>query len=271
MGKLRGCGLGLRREFLNEALYSDFKPDFWEVTPENWIYMPYEYKESFEKIVSSNKTIAHGVSLSIGSKDKPSKKFLKSIKSFLDRYNIKEYSEHISFSSFNHNQTYELLPLPMTKSMIDLLHERVEYVQDILQRELILENATYYYTYDSTLSEIEFINELIHKSKVKLLLDVNNVYVNSINHNYDAKKFIDDLDTSTVSYIHVAGHLDDEESGYLVDTHGAEVKNEVWDLLQYTLQKKKVATMIERDNNIPNLDELKSEYRYLEKIYKGIK
>lgn len=271
MSEFKGCGLGLRREFLQEVIPSGFKPDFWEVTPENWIHMPYHHKEAFEEVVYNNKTIAHGLSLSIGSDKKPSKKFLKTIKNFLDRYNIEEYSEHISFSTFEHNQTYELLPLPLTKSMINLLCDRIKYVEDYLGRPLILENATYYYVPDAKMSEVEFINELVHKSNVKLLLDVNNVYVNSVNHNYDAKQFISDLDTSTVSYMHVAGHFDDKESGFLVDTHGKKVNDDVWDLLEYTLNKVKAPVMIERDNNVPSLDSIKKEYKTLQKIYGSIK
>merc|ERR1711916_310312 len=174
MTKLKGCGLGLRREFIQEVIPSDFKPDFWEVTPENWIHMPYHHKEAFDEIVLNNKTVAHGLSLSIGGDKRPSKKFLKTIKTFLDKYNIDDYSEHISFSSLMGKQTYELLPLPLTKKMINLLSDRVKYVEDFLGRSLILENATYYYVPDAKMSEVEFINELVHRSGVRLLLDVNN-------------------------------------------------------------------------------------------------
>jgi uncharacterized protein (UPF0276 family) len=269
MVKLKGCGLGLRREFIHEVIPSSFKPDFWEVTPENWINMPYHHKERFDEIVLNNKTVAHGLSLSIGSDTKPSKKFLKTIKSFLDKYKIEDYSEHISFSNFGGCQTYELLPLPLTKSMVNLLSDRVKYVEDFLGRSLILENATYYYVPDAKMSEVEFINELTRKSGVRLLLDVNNVYVNSVNHNYDARKFLDDLDTSRVAYMHLAGHFDDEESGFLVDTHGMDIKKEVWDLYKYTLKKVKAPTMIERDNNVPSLDVMIKEYNKLRKIYRG--
>ncbi len=271
MKKLQGCGLGLRREFLDEALKNDFKPDFWEITPENWVYMPYHHRENFEKIVSENKIIAHGVSLSIGSDKKPSKKFLKELREFLDKYCIEEYSEHISFSHVDFSQSYELLPICFNKKMLSLLCDRIKYVQDALDRQLILENATYYYNAKSKMSEIDFLNNLIYKSQVGILLDVNNVYVNSVNHNFDAEKFIDDLDKSTLSYIHIAGHFNDKESGFLVDTHGKNVTKKVWKLLEYTLKQKKVACMIERDNNIPPLSVLKKEFKKMKQIYKGIK
>ncbi|PSM53073.1 DUF692 domain-containing protein [Campylobacter blaseri] len=271
MEKLQGCGLGLRREFLVEALSSDFKPDFWEITPENWIQMPYHHRENFEKIVSQNKIVAHGVSLSIGSNKKPSKKFLKDLREFLDKYNIKEYSEHISFSHVDFSQSYELLPICLNKKSLNLLNDRVNYVQDELGRKLILENATYYYKVQEKMSEVEFINKLVEKSGVGILLDVNNVYVNSVNHNFDAQKFIDDLDKSTIAYIHIAGHFNDRESGFLVDTHGKNVTKKVWELLAYTLEQKKVPCMIERDNNIPSLDELGKEFEKMKQIYESVK
>ncbi len=271
MKKLKGCGLGLRREFLDEALNSNFKPDFWEITPENWISMPYHHRENFEKIVSQNKIIAHGVSLSIGSDKKPSKKFLKELREFLDKYNIKEYSEHISFSHIDFSQSYELLPICLNKKNLNLLSDRIKYVQDELDRNLILENATYYYKIEDKMSEIDFINKLIQKSNVGILLDVNNVFVNSVNHNFDARKFIDDLDKSTLSYIHIAGHFNDRKSGFLVDTHGKNVTKKVWELLEYTLKQKKVPCMIERDNNIPSLESLHKEFVKMKQIYKSIK
>lgn len=270
MAKLKGCGLGLRRDFIQEISLNNFKPDFWEVTPENWMNMPYYYRETFEEIMASNKIVAHGLSLSIGGDTKPSIKFLKKMKLFLDKYNIKEYSEHISYSSYLSKQSYELLPLPMTSKMIDLLCDRIKFVEDILQRELILENPTYYYKINSEMNEIDFMNILIDKSKVKILLDVNNIYVNSINHNFDPKKFIDELDTTTVSYIHLAGHYYDKELDFLVDSHGMNIKNEVWELYRYTLKKFKAPTMIERDSNIPPIEELIKEYEKLKNIFESI-
>lgn len=268
MTTLTGCGLGLRREFLQEASKSIFKPDFWEITPENWIYMPYHHKDAFEKIAFGNKIVAHGVSLSIGSDKKPSKKFILQLKEFLDRYEIKEYSEHISFSAHNFSQSYELLPLPLTKKMLNKLCNRIEYTQEMLKRELILENATYYYLPQKEMDEADFINTLMKKSGAKLLLDVNNVFVNSVNHHFNAYDFINAIDLSCVSYIHVAGHFNDKASGFLIDTHGKNVSKKVWELVAYALQKRKLPTMIERDNNIPKLQELIKEYEHLQSIYK---
>lgn len=269
MKSIKGCGLGLRTEFLDDIHFDkkSFSPDWWEVTPENWINMPIWYREKFENIAQNTPFVAHGVSLSLGSNTKPKKKYLKELKSFLDTYNIKYYSEHISYSSYDNIQAHELLPVPLTKKMINLMSDNIKYVEDFLGRNISIENATYYHTEKSKLSESDFINELLHKSGAKLLLDVNNVYVNSINHSYNAKKFIKSLDLDKVSYIHTAGHYFDDTVQMLIDSHGTKVNNETWDLLQYTLDKIDVSPMIERDNNIPTLKVIEKEYNQMKKIY----
>jgi len=269
MSIIKGCGLGLRTEFLDDIRFDDksFSPDWWEVTPENWINMPVWYRDKFEEITQNSALVAHGVSLSLGSNKKPKKKHLKELKNFLDTYNIKYYSEHISYSSYDHVQAHELLPVPLTHKMVDLMSDNIKYVEDFLGRNISIENASYYHSEPSTLTESDFINELLHKSGAKLLLDLNNVYVNSINHKYNAKKFIKSLDLDKVSYIHLAGHYFDDTVKMLIDSHGTKVNNDTWDLLKYTLDKIDVSPMIERDNNIPTLKVMKKEYKTMQKIY----
>jgi len=269
MKHIKGCGLGLRTEFLDDIHFDQksFSPSWWEVTPENWINMPVWYREKFDQIAEHTPFVAHGVSLSLGSNKKPKKKYLQELKTFLDTYNIKYYSEHISYSSYNNIQAHELLPVPLTNKMINLMSDNIKYVEDFLGRNISIENATYYHSEPSSLSESDFINELLHKSGAKLLLDVNNVYVNSINHSYNAKKFIKSLDLDKVSYIHVAGHYFDDEVQMLIDSHGTKVNYDTWELLKYTLNKIDVSPMIERDNNIPTLKVIKKEYDKMQKIY----
>ena len=268
MSQITGCGLGLRSEFLLDIDSKGFLPDWWEVTPENWIDMPYVFREKFEEVISLRPLVAHGLSLSIGSFEKAKPKFLKKLKDFLDIYNIEFYSEHISFSAYDSKQTYELLPVPLTNKMLDVMVDNINRASDFLERRLTFENATYYYIFgENTMSEVDFINELIHRSNSKLLLDVNNVYVNSINHQFNPKKFIDNINLDAVSYIHMAGHFNDEQKGMLIDTHGMEITKPNWDLLRYTLEKCHRPAMIERDNNIPPYLELKKEYDKLQGIY----
>ena len=266
--KLHGCGIGLRREFIKDLKASKLKPDWLEVTPENWIHMPYEYRELFEEFADKYTLAAHGLSLSIGSTEPLDKTYLSELKTFLDRFKIEHYSEHLSFSSFGGGQTYELLPVPMTNNMVSHISNRVKEVEDFLGRALILENASYYYVPYTEMPEVEFVNSVMQTSGAKMLLDVNNVYVNSQNHNFDAKNYIGELDTSNVAYMHIAGHLFYPEDNMIIDTHGEAVRDEVWDLLDYTLSHVHAPVMIERDNNIPDLSILKKEYKQMCKIVK---
>ncbi len=271
MKNIKGCGLGLRSEFLLDISKSDFQPDWWEVTPENWMHMPKIYEKAFEEAVYSRPTVAHGLSLSIGSADKLNKKFVKQIKTFLDRYKIEHYSEHLSFSSLENKQSYELLPVPMTKKMVNIISDRVKEVEDIIQRNLILENATYYYVPYAEMAETDFINEVLEKSGAKMLLDVNNVFVNSVNHSFKARKFIDEIDKSKVAYMHMAGHYFDEDSNMNIDSHGTPICSGVWKLLEYTLKHLDAPVMIERDNNVPALDIFAKEYKEMKKIVKRVR
>ncbi len=265
---IKGCGVGLRAEHILDVIPSGFTPDWLEITPENWMHMPYHYKEAFEEVLSKFPVTTHGLSLSIGSPEELDMGFLKELKDFLDRYKIEHYSEHLSFSSFEGGQTYELLPLPLTRKMIEHVSDRVKKVEDFLGRALILENATYYDIPYAEMQELDFINEVMHKSGAKMLLDVNNVFVNARNHNFDAKSYIAELDLSRVAYMHVAGHTYYEEDDIIIDTHGADICNSVWELLDFTLDKVDAPVMIERDNDIPALDELRKEYDLLKAIVK---
>jgi uncharacterized protein (UPF0276 family) len=268
MNDIIGCGLGLRSEFIKDVKYLQDKPNWFEIVPENWFNIPQEFKKDFEYIANNFNLVAHGLSLSIGSCEDVDLNFLKRLKEFLDRYNIKYYSEHISFTSLEGVQSYELLPLPMNEEILKKIVQKIDIVQNYLKRELILENATYYFVPSSTMSESEFINEIFKRSGAKMLLDINNVFVNSFNHKFDAIEFLDSLDFSKVAYYHIAGHLEYEDDLY-IDTHGAKVKQEVWELLQYALKRKKVPVLLERDNNIPPLKVLIKEYYKLKEIYEN--
>lgn len=261
------CGLGLRNEFIHEVEQVDFKPSWFEVVPENWIDINVKNRAVFERIVQEFEIVAHGISLSIGSNTPLDKNFLKKLKTFLDDYEIEFYSEHLSFCSLENKQLYELLPLPMTMNMVEYICERVDEVQNFLGRSIALENASYYYTPYSEMDESDFINEVISKSGCKLLLDVNNVYVNSHNHKFNPKKFLDKIDYSKIAYMHIAGHTHIDEN-LIIDTHGEDVVDEVWDLLKYVKDggvKKPI--LLERDSDVPSYDAILKEYKYMQKIY----
>ena len=261
------CGLGLRSEFINEVCRYDFKPSWFEITPENWMHINVKNRKSFERIVSDYEITAHGLSLSIGSNTPLDKDYLKNLKTFLDDYEITYYSEHLSFCSLDDKQLYELLPLPMTMNMVNYVAERVDEVQNYLGRAIALENASYYYVPYAEMSESDFINEVIAKSGCKLLLDINNVFVNSHNHHFDPKSFLDKINLSTIAYMHIAGHLEVSDELF-IDTHGEMVKDEVWDLLKYVKEKGvDKPLLLERDNDVPDYADMIKEYKYMKKIY----
>jgi uncharacterized protein (UPF0276 family) len=268
MDSINECGLGLRKEFIFELQKAKFRPNWLEITPENWIQMPVEYRDVFDELALTYPMVAHGLSLSIGSSTPLDKAFLTTLKTFFQRYNIKHYSEHLSFSSLENKQTYELLPLPMTKKVVSRVVDRIKMVQDYLQMPLILENATYYYVPKATMAEHDFINEVITRSGAKMLLDVNNVYVNAKNHGFNAKKFIKNLALDHVAYMHIAGHEFFEEDDMIIDTHGEKVIKEVYDLLRFTLKRVQAPVLLERDNNVPNLKQMQKEFTRLENVAK---
>lgn len=271
MNNINGLGLGLRREFLKDINKDEFLPDWWEIAPENWMNMPHHYREMFEEALRLRPTVAHGLSLSIGSHEPFDKEFLKNMKAFLDRNRIEHYSDHLSFTSLEGQQTYELLPVAMTKKNVEHIADRIKYVSDYMGRRLMLENSTYYYMPESDMREADFINAVMHKSGGKLLLDVNNIYVNGQNHGFDPYDFLDELDLDTAAYIHVAGHYHDKDLDLIIDSHGTSVKDEVWEFLAHTLRKVDIPVMIERDNHVPPYEVMQKEFKILEKIVQGAK
>ncbi|WP_440994453.1 DUF692 domain-containing protein [Cysteiniphilum litorale] len=254
-------GIGLRHEHLQTLADEPVHEliDFLELAPENWINMGGSYHHLLEKIADKYPLVAHGLSLSIGSSVKLNTSFIKEIKLFLDQYNITVYSEHLSFSQDNTGYLYELLPIPRYKEALSYLANRIDQVQTIIKRPLVLENVSYYHSYPDQMPEHEFIQELIKLSGCQLLLDINNVYVNSVNHNYNALDFIKHMPSKAISYYHLAGHLK-EHGDFLLDTHGTEVTSEVLALTQETIKLHgNKPILLERDNNVPPLNQLCDE------------
>ncbi len=266
MMNIHGAGLGLRREMLKSLLPTLPKEvDFWEVAPENWIPFGGKFEEKFEQCVSQAPFSTHGLSLSIGSLDKLDVEFVKSVKTFLDKHNISLYSEHLSYCSGN-GHMYDLMPIPFTEGAVKHVSERIKQVQDILERPLVLENVSYYISPSKELTELEFTNAVLSESNCLMLLDVNNVYVNSINHKYDPNAFIKGLPSEKIVYGHIAGHYN-EAPDLKVDTHGTSVIEPVWALLEEAYYAHGVfPTLLERDFNIPDIKELLEEVEQIKAI-----
>ncbi len=200
----------------------------------------------------------HGLSLSIGSPAPLDEAFVLEIKQFLDRHGIVDYTEHLTYCS-DDGHLYDLMPIPFTAEAVEYVAARVRRVQELLQRRIALENASYYLPLASDLTELEFISAVLERADCDLLLDVNNIYVNSINHGYDAAEFLDGLPGERIRYVHIAGHYVEAED-LRVDTHGADVIDPVWTLLDRAYARFGVLpTLLERDFNIPPLPELMRE------------
>lgn len=255
-----GVGLGLRRGLVDALKpYDSTQINFMEVAPENWINVGGRMGKHFRSYTERFDFMAHGLSLSLGSPAPLDVEFVKSVKSFLKEHEIKAYSEHLSYCGDHGGHMYDLMPIPFTEESIKYVAKRIKQVQDIIEDTLIVENVSTYAEPDKQMQEIEFLNGVLDEADCHLLLDVNNVYVNSTNHGFDCFNYIDKIPAERIKYIHVAGHY--EESGsLLVDTHGAPVKNDVWDLLKYTYTKFGVIpTLLERDFNLPPIAELMAE------------
>lgn len=259
MKSLSGVGLGLRREMLSELQGGlPVAADFWEVAPENWIPLGGKYHKTLSGFTRNSTFVTHGLSLSIGSPDPLDINFVKEVKHFLDKHQIAHYSEHLSYCSGN-GHMYDLMPIPFTREAVRHVVDRVKQVQDIIERPLILENVSYYAAPGQQMTEIEFTNTILEQADCLLLLDVNNIYVNSVNHHYDALEFLSALPTQRIAYGHIAGHYN-EADDLIVDTHGADVVEPVWALLEKAYEIHGVfPTLLERDFNIPPLAELLKE------------
>jgi len=229
-----------------------------EVAPENWLKLGGRFKKQFKTLTDANNFVCHGLSLSIGSPEPLDIEFVKSLKTFFDQHNIKLFSEHLSYCS-GKGHMYDLMPIPFTEDAIAHVVPRIKQVQDILERQIAIENVSYYAAPGQQLSELEFTNTILEQADCKLLLDVNNIYVNSINHGYNAEAFILGLPSKRIAYGHVAGHYN-EADDLIVDTHGADVIGPVWDLLDKAYQAHGVfPTLLERDFNIPSINTLTKE------------
>lgn len=256
---ISGAGLGLRRSFMDELDALDHNPaDFLEVAPENWMEMGGMLGKKFTHFAERYPMICHGLSLSIGSPAPLDEHFLIRLKKFLDKHNIRCYSEHLSYCS-DDGHLYDLMPIPFTEEAANYVAQRIHRVQEILERRIVMENVSYYAAPGQEMNEIDFLNSVLEQADCDLLLDVNNIYVNSINHNYDPVDYIKSVPTKRIAYLHIAGHYD-EADDLKVDTHGADIIDPVWKLLETTYQQHGVLpTLLERDFNIPSVASLIQE------------
>lgn len=254
-------GIGYRKDFAAEFLQSQvLTPSFIEVAPENWLGVGGYWKKQFHQVLEKYPLFTHGLSLSIGSPDELDFIFLRKLKQFLKETNAKIYSEHLSYAKCDNAHLYDLLPIPFTADAVKHVAERIRTVQDLLEQKIAIEIVSYYTAVAPELTEIEFINSILEEADCDLLLDVNNVFVNGFNHSYDTRAFINRLPLERVAYIHMAGHEKVSDT-LIIDTHGEAIIDPVYELFEYTMQqlKRDVPVLLERDFNIPAMQELQNE------------
>ena len=261
-------GIGYRKDFAEEFTNNTaIAPAFVEVAPENWINVGGYYKKMFDKVIEQYPLYTHGLSLSLGSPEPLDFGFLKQIKTFLQHTGAVLYSEHLSFSKCDNAHLFDLLPIPFTEDAVKHVAQKIRQAQEVLETKIAVEIVSYYTPVAPEMSEVDFINSVVSESGCDLLLDINNIYVNSFNHKYNPETFLQQLDLSTVRYIHMAGHTQVSPS-LIIDTHGEAIATPVYHLFEYAvnLLGRDVPVLLERDFNIPDLEILQQELQHLEQV-----
>jgi uncharacterized protein (UPF0276 family) len=251
-----GAGLGLRRPLADKLMDVPAGAiDFMEIAPENWIHVGGALGKKLRWFTERYPFLIHGLSLSIGSPAPLDEQLVRDIKDFMKQHKIRMYSEHLS-SCGDDGQLYDLMPIPFTEDAVKYVAGRVRRVQDILEQRIALENVSYYAATDTAMTEAEFTLAVLEEADCDLMLDINNIVVNSINHDYDAHDYMRSMPADRIRYFHLAGHYVEAED-LRIDTHGSPVDEQAWQLLADAYAHFGVVpTLLERDFNFPPIDEL---------------
>jgi uncharacterized protein len=251
-----GFGLGLRTQHYQEILEQLPAVDWFEALTENYLVPGGKPLYYLEQVRAHYPVVLHGVSLSIGSTDALDQRYLSRLKTLASRIEAAWISDHLCWTGLDGRNLHDLLPMPYTEEAVRHVSERILQVQDFLGRRLLIENVSSYVTYtDSRMSEWEFLSAVVERADCLMLLDVNNIYVSAFNHDFDARDYLEGIPVGRVQQIHLAGHRN--HGAYIVDTHDEPVIEPVWTLYAEACRRFGfVSTMIERDDNIPPLEDL---------------
>lgn len=265
-----GFGLGLRTDHYHEILAAPCAVDWFEILSENYMVPGGKPLAMLDQIRQHYPMVMHGVSMSIGTPDGPSDAYLNDLKKLIARVQPLWVSDHLCWTGVHGRNMHDLFPLPYTEEAIKLVARNIRRVQDVLERPLLVENVSSYVSFTcDTLSEWEFVAAVAEEANSLILLDVNNIYVSSINHGFDPRTYLEGIPRGRVQQIHLAGHSD--HGNYVIDTHDHPVADPVWALYADALRRfGPVATMIERDDNIPPLPELIAELQQARQIAAGV-
>ena len=263
---VQGAGLGLRRPIADKLMADPpADVDFMEIAPENWIHVGGKLGKKLRFFTERYPFVIHGLSLSIGAPSPLNEQLVRDIKGFMADHSIRMYSEHLSYCG-DDGQLYDLMPIPFTEEAVHYVAGRVRRVQDILEQRMALENVSYYAPIDTSMSEREFLLAVLEEADCDLMLDINNIVVNSINHRYDANEFLHAMPAERIRYFHLAGHFVEDED-LRIDTHGTPVDDQAWALLEEAYDfYGPVPTLLERDFNFPPMEELLDEVRRIKQL-----
>ncbi len=262
-----GAGLGLRRSLLSHYETLECRKDgiqFLECAPENWIDVGGGWRRRFEAIADRFPLVCHGLSLSLGTPAQIDVEHVKKVGAFLNEFGVRFYSEHLSYTG-DEASVFELCPIPFTEDGVRQTADNIKLVQDVLGRQIGVENVSYYTTTDGSMPEHEFVNQVLEAADCLLLLDVNNLECNRINHGTRPQELLQSVPHERVAYLHIAGHK--PVGDMVVDTHGEAVIDEVWSILDQTYGTfGAVPTLLERDSNFPAFEELLAEISNINQI-----
>ncbi|MBS0287955.1 MAG: DUF692 domain-containing protein [Proteobacteria bacterium] len=265
-----GFGLGLRTDHYTDILETKPAIDWFEILTENYLVPGGKPLYYLDKIKEHYPIVMHGVSMSIGSTDPLNMDYLKQVKDLADRVQAKWVSDHLCWTGVQHKNMHDLLPLPYTEEALKHVVNNIKIVQDFLGRQLLIENPSTYLCFSSsTMTEWEFIGEMVAQADCLLLLDINNIYVSAFNHGFSAQEYLNAIPKNRVQQFHLAGHTNNGD--HIIDTHDHPVIDSVWDLYAQALKLYgPVSTMIERDDHIPALPVLLKELDHAKKIAQSV-
>lgn len=261
-----GFGLGLRTEHYDHVLQHRPDVDWFEIISENYMVDGGKPLHYLDEIRKDYPMVMHGVSLSIGSTDPLNRDYLARLKQLIQRVEPHWVSDHLCWTGVHNTNSHDLLPLPYNEEAIAHVVSRIEQVQDYLGQQILLENLSSYVTYkESELTEWEFFNEIARRADCHILLDINNIFVSAHNHEFDPLTYLNGIDVDRVMQFHLAGHS--YNGDMIIDTHDHDVCDPVWSLYAEALKRfGAVSTMIERDDDIPEFNELRAELSIAEQI-----
>jgi uncharacterized protein (UPF0276 family) len=272
VGMVEGIGIGFREGMAEGLLASSCDALQWvEIHPENYIERGGKFESLLGRAMERWPIVTHGLTQCFGSLEPYDEGFLRSLRSLLDQVGTPWHSDHLCFAGVDGTYMHDLLPLPLTQESVGVVVDRVKQMQDALGRPVALEHISYYaHPPGAEMDDVEHLVEILERADAKLLLDVNNVYVNSQNHDFDPRAWIDRIPTERVVQLHMAGHLV-RPDGTRIDTHGEPICEGTFELFEYTMRRlnRPIGVLLERDGNFPPIAELISEVERLDGIYRA--